>query len=179
MFLIDFPRINNQYIRMKTKLRVVNGLLILALIGCSSVPTPQNFQTRIYQGNYDDVWLATLKALSDYPLKTSNKDTGKIQTEIINGPYNELLMTHIDAIELPERFRYFLDLSMAKLNESEKEPLVRIRAKKNLDKFQDFYTGYLPFPSDGIEEKIILYRISHILEMEKAMVAPPTNSGKQ
>lgn len=45
--------------------------------------------------------------------------------------------------------------------------MVRIRVIKELEQFQDFYTGWTPFPSDGMEEKLLLYRVEHILKMEK------------
>jgi hypothetical protein len=137
--------------------------------GCATPPPADPFYTRLYIGTYDDVWLAALKALNEYPLKLSNKDTGRIQTEIVNGPYNELTMTYPDQLELPERFRYSLDLSFAKLESDDKRPLVRIRIRKLLEKFHDFYTGWVAFPPDGLEEKVLLYRVEHILRMEKRL----------
>ena len=89
--------------------------LFLMLSGCVSKQPSEAFYTRMYEGSYDEVWLATLKALNDYPLKVSNKDSGKIHSEVVNGPYNDLLFTYPDAIELPERFRYSLKFNFAKL----------------------------------------------------------------
>ena len=144
-------------------------LLFVHFCGCSSAPPLEPFYTRLYAGNYDDVWLAALKAMNEYPLKLSNKDTGRIQSEIVNGPYNDLVFTYPDAIELPERFRYSVELSFAKLVSETNQPLVRVRAKKALEKFHDFYTGWLSYPSDGLEEKILLYRVEHILRMERRL----------
>ncbi len=98
------------------------GLLAL-LSGCASSPSSAPFETRLYEGAYDEVWLAALKALNDYPLKVSNKDTGRIQSETMNGPYNDLFFSYPEPIELPERFRYALKLNFAKLAlEGEKLP---------------------------------------------------------
>ena len=118
-------------------------------------------------GNYDEVWLAALKALYDYPIRVSSKDVGKIHTEIVNGPYNELLFSYPEPIELPERFRYAVKVSFADLSSEGKTSAVRVRIIKELEKFQDFYAGWVPYPTDGLEEKILLYRIEHILRMEK------------
>jgi hypothetical protein len=157
------------------RLRYLLALILLAtlLSRCASIPKSEApFHTRLYEGTYDDVWLATLKALNDYPLKLSNKDSGKIQTETVNGPYNELLFAHPEPIQLPERFRYNISLSFARLESEAKRSLVRIRIRKELEKFHDFYTGWGPYPSDGLEEKLILYRIAHILAMERALSTP-------
>ena len=145
---------------------VIICIAVLMSTGCVSAPKSEPFYTRIYEGSYDDVWLAALKAVNDYPLKVSNKDSGKIASEIVNGPYNDLLFSHPEGIELPERFRYSVKFNFAKLETDENRPLVRIRVIKDLEQFKDFYTGWLAFPSDGLEERILLYRIEHILRME-------------
>lgn len=140
--------------------------------GCATLstsPAAGAYATRLYLGTYDEVWTATLKALNDYPLKISNKDSGRIQSEVVNGPYNDLLFTYPEPIEIPERFRYTLKFNFAKLAADDRQPLVRIRVVKDLERFHDFYTGWLPYPADGMEEKVILYRIEHILRMERAI----------
>ena len=74
-------------------------------------------------------------------------------------------------IQLPERFRFALKLSFGRLETDAQKSMVRIRIVKDLEKFQDFYTGWTPYPSDGLEEKLLLYRIEHILSMEHALAA--------
>ena len=142
-------------------------------VGCASLDNPpqREFYTRIYDGPLDEVWVAALKSLSDYPLKMSNKDSGQIISELVNGPYNDLLLTYPERIELPERFRYSLSLNFAKLISENDKPLTRIRVIKKLEKFQDFYTGWTAYPSDGIEERVLLYRVEHLLRMEKMLSA--------
>lgn len=143
----------------------------LLFSACASTPTGEPFYTRLYMGSYDEVWLASLKAVNEYPLKISNKDTGRIQSETVNGPYNDLLFNYPDPLELPERFRYSMDFNFAKLVSDDGRPLTRIRVRKALEKFHDFYTGWLSYPSDGLEERVLLYRIEHILQMEKRLAA--------
>ena len=145
------------------------SLAFLLVVGCASRRSADPFHTRLYVANYDEVWLSALKALNDYPLKLSNKDAGKIQSEVVNGPYNELVFNFPEAIELPERFRYSVKLNFAKLVSEDEQSVVRIRIVKELERFQDFYTGWVSFPSDGLEEKILLYRVEHLLRMEKLL----------
>jgi hypothetical protein len=140
-----------------------------ALVGCASTPKTELFYTRVYEGTYDDVWLAALKAVNDYPLKVSNKDSGKIVSELVNGPYNDLFISPPEPVDLPEKYRYALKFNFAKLETEDSRPLVRVRLIKDLEQFHDFYTGWLAFPSDGLEERLLLYRIEHILKMENQM----------
>ncbi|MFM8268935.1 MAG: hypothetical protein ACKN9V_02010 [Pseudomonadota bacterium] len=155
--------------------------LVFLLGGCASQqPSDEAFRTRMYEGTYDDVWLSALKALNDYPLRVSNKDSGRILTETVNGPYNELVLTYPGPLEQPERFRYSLKLSFARLvSDRTNRPLVRVRIIKELEQFQDFYTGWLSYPSDGIEEKILLYRIEQVLSMEKALAKSLERRGRK
>jgi hypothetical protein len=147
----------------------VTFFLFLSVSCASTPPRGEPFYTRLFAGNYDEVWLATLKALNDYPLKISNKDTGKIISETVNGPYNELLFTPVEPVDLPERYRYSLRFNFAKLVTDEDRPLTRVRIIKSLERFQDFYSGWTASFSDGIEEQILLYRIEHILQMEQML----------
>jgi hypothetical protein len=152
----------------------------LVLSSCATQPAVDPFRTRLYEGTYDDVWLAALKSLNDYPLRVSNKDSGRITTETVNGPYNELVLSYPSGIEQPERFRYSLKLNFAKLvSEKTNKSLVRIRIIKELEQFQDFYTGWLSYPSDGIEEKVLLYRIEQVLSMEKALARHIQNRNRK
>lgn len=142
-------------------------LLIFLMVGCASKRPNQIFYSRIYDEDFESVWDCTLKALTDYPIKLALKDSGRIESELINGPYNELLFTYPDKIEIPERFRFSLSLTFAKLLSSDNKPLTRIRLRKKLERFEDFYTGWINYPSDGLEEKTLLYRIEHLINMEK------------
>lgn len=151
------------------RLRSISILFFLILMGCASQPTPKPYYIRIYPGSYDEVWPAALRALADYPLKISNKDTGQIESELVNGPYNDLLFTYPERIELPERFRYSVNFNFAKFTGDDHRPLTRIRIIKKLERFQDFYTGWIAFPSDGLEERILLYRVEQILRMDKLL----------
>ena len=154
---------------------VVSTMLICS---CASQPTVEPYQSRIYIGSYEEVWTATLRALNDYPLKITNKDTGKIQTEVVNGPYNDLVFSYPEPLELPERFRYSVKFNIAKLpSEAGTRSAVRLRITKDLERFQDFYTGWLAYPSDGLEEKVLLYRIQHVLQMNKRLIPQVSDEG--
>src|SRR5580698_8287833 len=112
---------------MHKKIWLLGWLSFLFFLpGCVSAPSAEPFYTRIYSAGYDEVWVAALKALGDYPLKLSNKDSGKIQSEVVNGPYNDLLFAYPEPIELPERFRYSVKLNFAKLVSDDDEPIVRV-----------------------------------------------------
>lgn len=150
-----------------SRLAICIGVWLVS--ACASAPRSDPFHTRLYAGSYDEVWLATLKALNEYPLKISNKDTGKIQSETVNGPYNDLLFAPVEPIELPERFRYSLKFGFAKLVTDDDRPLTRVRIIKSLEHFQDFYTGWTGHQSDGLEEQLLLYRIEHILKMDQML----------
>jgi hypothetical protein len=145
-------------------LAVVPDTSVMNRVFLGSATLAANANTTFDLYSFTDM---AVKALADYPIKISNKDSGKIHTEVVNNPYNELFVTFPEKIDLPERFRYSLKLSIANITEKDDDTLVRIRVTKELEKFHDFYTGWMPYGSDGIEEKLVLYRIQHLIEMEK------------
>lgn len=144
-------------------------LTVVVTVGCSAQRPKEPYYTRLYEGTYDDLWGASIAAMRDYPLRFSNKDTGKIQTEIVNGPYNDLVFTYPDPIETPDRFRFSVKAQVAKVGSSKKGDIIRVRLSKDLERHVDFYTGWLPVSPDGIEERIILYRIAQTQEIQRAL----------
>jgi hypothetical protein len=176
LLLVRAGRPIDTFRTMKKAIRILTLGLFLMMLGCATTRPAEPFYTRLYVGSFDDIWLAALKALSDYPLKMSNKDSGKIQSEVVNGPYNELLFAYPDPMELPERFRYSVRLNFGRLVSEDNQALVRIRVIKDLERFHDFYTGWISYPSDGLEERILLYRIEHILRMEHLLSQPAEGS---
>ena len=151
--------------------RLLPFFFLVALVGCASRRPAEPFYTRLIAGSYDEVWDAALKSVRDYPLKFTNKDSGKVQTEVVNGPYNELVFTYPEPLELPERFRFSMKLQLAKVSKPEEADVVRVRITKELEKFNDFYTGWTAFPPDGIEEQVLLYRLGQLFEMQRALAS--------
>lgn len=141
-------------------------------VGCAlfrenTGPTP-SFAPReqVYYGSYDTVWRAAQIALQSYPMRINNMDSGVIETEGIRGykawtpPYNPNATSG--------GLNYVLNVRLIKGSTDGRES-IKVSILKSIELNPDFFADVKKMPSDGLEEKVILYRISRELQIEKVL----------
>lgn len=162
---------------MKTCLRKSHTFLVIFLSfsfvsGCAlfrenSGPTP-SFTPRdqFFFSNYDNVWRMAQIAMQAYPMRINNMDSGIIETESIRG-YK--VWTPPFKTELPSGgLSYYINIHIVKGMIDGREA-IKVSVSKNTEITQDFFSEPKKLPSDGLEEKAILYRIGRELQIEKAL----------
>lgn len=153
-----------------------NTVLVLiascTLMGCSLFDKKPSAHARmaqvskqkVFYANYDSVWRAAHAAIK-YPLAQENQDTGIIETEYIKG---------IDGWIAPDQkppstgLRYKLILTFAKGKVDNRES-VRITVLKKMEILKDFFSTPEMVESDGLEEKVLFYRIERELIISEAL----------
>ncbi len=120
---------------------------------------------RVFFANYDLVWRAA-HAVVKYPLSIDNQDTGVLETEYIKG---------IDGWVPPETvaspssgIRYKITLLFAK-GKTDGREATRVTIDKHVEILRDFFSEPETIESDGLEEKIIFYRIERELIISEAL----------
>ncbi len=159
---------------MSTKL-VGSGLVLtlaLNLMGCvlfkDNVEPPPTFGPReqIFLANFEEVWRALNIAISHYPLRVSNPDQGIVETEVIRGvriwrpPHKS---NHSGA---GQSYRLVINILKGNLKT---QTATKVSISKEARIQPDFFTDEQPLPSDGLEEKSILYRIQREIIIERAL----------
>lgn len=162
-----------QLLSNSKKLFLVSLLASSTLLGCSLFDRKPSAHQRMQQINkqktyvasYDSVWRAA-HAVLKYPIAQENQDTGVIETEYIkaidgwNPP---------DATKAPSSgVRYKLTLMIAKGKSGNRES-VRVTVDKKMEILRDFFSPPETMSSDGLEEKIIFYRIEQELKINEAL----------
>lgn len=155
---------------------IVLGLVIFTgctLFGCSLFDKRPSAHSRMGQINkqkvffatYDSVWRAA-HAVLKYPIATENQDTGIIETEYIKGidgwlPPNE---------QRPPSsgIRYKLTLTFVRGKTDGRES-TRVTIDKKMEILRDFFSEPETMESDGLEEKIIFYRIEREVMINDAL----------
>ncbi len=151
-----------------------NWLLIPILAwmaaGCASLPettaesSKGQSRQRIFLSPYDEVWRAAHTVLK-YPIVNENQDTGVIETEYIRAQ---------DGFVAPEKppassgIRYKITMMFAK-GRSQGQESVRVTIDKQIEKLKDFFSDAEPLPSDGLEEKVLFYRIEREILISKGL----------
>lgn len=158
--------------------RWISSLFLLFLVlsgsGCSIFerqPDPevdylhQSIHQKIFFAPYDSVWKAAHTSIK-YTIAVENQDTGYLETEYIKG---------VDGFLAPENqkppsagMRYKLILNFAK-GRSEGKESTRVTIEKKIERLRDFFSEPELVASDGLEEKVIFYRIERELIIADAL----------
>jgi hypothetical protein len=146
--------------------------LACGFLGCGTnqaKPADRIIQKSVYQKifvfPYDSVWRAAQLSLH-YPIAVNNMDNGVLETDWIRG---------VDGFIAPEvtrdpssGIRYKLTLALVKGKLDNKES-VRVTIVKRMERQRDFFSEPEEIQSDGLEEKVIFYRIERELLIDEAI----------
>jgi hypothetical protein len=148
-------------------------ILLLTSIGCTTfregITPPQELvkkqsRQKIFLATYDEVWRAAHTALK-YPIANENQDTGVIETDFIKSQDGFIpAETKVPSSGL----RYRIYMYFAKGRSQSKES-VRVTIDKKIEKLRDFFSDAESLTSDGLEEKILFYRIERELLIMKGL----------
>lgn len=141
--------------------------------GCALVDKPpmksqdvlkKQTRQKVFLAPYDEVWRAAHTALK-YPIVNENQDTGMIETEYIKA--NEGFIPPEKPIP-SSGLRYKITMLLAKGKTRGRES-VRVTIDKKIEKLRDFFSEAETLISDGLEEKIIFYRMERELMISKGL----------
>lgn len=154
--------------------KIIFLVLLVPLAGCSLFDKPPDPEAglrqaaskqRVFFADYDLVWRAA-HAVIKYPLAVDNQDTGVLETEYIKG---------VDGWLPPETkkapssgIRYKLTLLFAK-GKTDGRDATRVTIDKKVEILRDFFSEPEQIESDGLEEKIIFYRMERELVIGEAL----------
>lgn len=121
---------------------------------------------QVYYANFEEVWRAVNLVLQPYPLRVSNMDQGMLETDEIRGyrvwapPYKSETASNGET--------YRLTIRVIKGSLSSKTA-TKVTVVKDSQLRVDFFSDPKALPSDGMEEKSILYRIGREIQIERAL----------
>ncbi|MCY4644406.1 MAG: hypothetical protein OXB88_07290 [Bacteriovoracales bacterium] len=124
------------------------------------------FPSRLYEATYDEVWQATLFVVKKFDLANWDQTKGSIKTRWMDNTksYN---FSNVFGFKRHARSAQFqLRVNISKGFRNGREVATVSLYKRQLVE-QDALQGTKEVPSDGIEEKTILYRIGRKLKIEK------------
>jgi hypothetical protein len=119
---------------------------------------------KVFLSPYDEVWRAAHTVLK-YPIVNENQDTGLIETDYIKAQ---------DGFVAPDQplpssgLRYKITMIFAK-GKSQGQESVRVTIDKKIEKLRDFFSEAETLASDGLEEKVLFYRMERELLISKGL----------
>ena len=131
---------------------------------------------QVYFATYEETWKAANFALQPYPIRISTMDQGHLETEPIRGyriftpPYKS------ETAVTAESYRLLVRVIKGAING---RPATKVTIVKDLQMQTDFFSDPRSLPSDGLEEKTLLYRISREIQIERAIARAQSAPAKK
>jgi hypothetical protein len=138
--------------------------------GCASLePEPRILHpvSKVYHADYQKIWRATMLALEDYPIETEDNEKGSLKTESIQ---TETIWKYpFERESALTAAKYTIHIKLIK-GAVKSKPMVKVRILKKILEQKGFIADPKRIPSDGLEEKAILYRILREINIEQAIL---------
>jgi hypothetical protein len=125
------------------------------------IPQEAPLKEAVFRAPLQQVWLATEKALTNYPIAESNIDSGILKTDYQRGP------NCWTPPGVTEKYSSGIRCNMLLQFVFLQGTGTRIRISKTVEMVRDFVAEPEKIESDGLEEMTILYRIDRELTINK------------
>lgn len=137
-------------------------------MGCATAKPnyKDNPPSQVYLANFDKIWRAVQMVMTRYPLRVNNADAGLVETELIRS--NDAWQPPFEKGRLPSGYRYRLTIQVLK-GKSENQSATKVVVFKKAYLLRSFFSAPENVPSDGLEEKVILYRIGRELSVDREL----------
>lgn len=136
-----------------------------AILSSSEKVIRRTSNQRVFAYPFESVWRAAQLALK-YPIAVNNMDNGNLETDWIKAA---------DGFQNPEAekepsagVKYKISMILVKGKLEGKES-VRVTLTKKIERQRDFFSDPEPVDSDGLEEKIIFYRIEREIIVDEGL----------
>lgn len=151
--------------------QVLLGLSLLFVfsmqVGCAEVeiydPPLKEPAARFYFYPYEEVWRAIQLAVRRYQIPVNNFDSGILETKFVRG---DKIFSNPTGSKSGSGVRYKLIIRAVK-GRFEGKKATKVTILKQSERQPDFFSGYQTVPSNGLEERALLYRIGRYLEIEE------------
>jgi hypothetical protein len=152
--------------------KLVLVLALLGTAGCALIEdraTPQTYygpRDQVYYANFEEVWRAVNLVLQPYPLRVSNMDQGVLETDEIKG--NRVFSPVYKGGEASGGESYRISIRVIK-GQLGSKAATKVTVVKDAQIKVDFFSDPRNIPTDGLEEKTLLYRIGREVQIERAL----------
>lgn len=121
---------------------------------------------QVFYATYEETWRAANFVLQPYPMRTSLMDQGTIETDSIRGHRIWWPVYKSEHSPSGETYRLLVRVVRGGLDG---KPATKVTIVKEAYLQVDFFSTPKSIPSDGFEEKSILYRIGREIQIDRAI----------
>lgn len=146
---------------------------LLSLTACAlfeerkGPPTYYGPRERVYTAGFEDVWKSVNLVLQPYPLRVSNMDQGLLETDVVRP--GKVWSLPFKSASGGAGETYKLTVRVIKGSKGG-DSATKVTVLKDKQLQVDFFSDPKAIPSDGFEEKALLYRVERELQVERALL---------
>lgn len=137
-------------------------LLFPLLVSCTSLQDSTSYQV-VFKAPYSLVWQATLLAMQAYPIQKEDLEGGVLTTKTIRR--YSVWTPPPQSIKQTNNKHYKIKIFL----EKGQQESIKVHIIKNESISKDFIQHSIPIVSDGLEERVIAYRIQREILMEQKL----------
>ena len=151
---------------MKPKI-LISLLFSLSFTGCASLQPKQNIQrpvSKVFHTSYEKVWRAVMMAIESYPIESEDNETGVIKTDFIRG--DKIWSLPFQTAISNQHLLYSIQINLIR-GQMKNKPVIQVQVLKRNFIQKGFIEDPVSIPSDGLQEKNILYRILREIQIDQ------------
>lgn len=166
-------------------LRKAMPLLLLGLLSACQTATDKLEKklklnepvVEVYHAKYEEVETALKTAMVHYPTRVDNTEAGIFETDFVKGD-GRFKPPHTPNVEYTSGYRYRIIVRLVRGNNNGRGA-VKVVVLKQIELARDFFATSEQLLSDGLEERVILYRIGRELRIARALQKANQKAGQK
>lgn len=138
--------------------------LLLSVSTCTSyekyrqITEELEIPTKVFRGDFNQTWAAVIQVMKKFDIAYSNQEAGKIKTRWMDNTLEVNFTDSFSGTDKVKAAEFLLLVNVAEgFSYGRKVTKVTIYKKQRVE--QDFLQGWKEVSTDGIKEKVLLYRI--------------------
>jgi hypothetical protein len=148
--------------------------LLAHLLSCTSydkfkyITEEFEMPTEVFNADFNQSWQAVLQVMKKFDLALKNQEAGVIKTRWIDNTAELNFSDSFGSSDAVKSAKFQIDINVVKGFRYDREVSKVTIYKRQLVE-QDFLQGWKEMPSDGIQEKTLLYRIKRLITIDNKL----------
>ncbi|MCT4640916.1 MAG: hypothetical protein N4A33_01375 [Bacteriovoracaceae bacterium] len=155
----------------------MNKLLLLSLFLISSCTSYEHFKriteefdvpAKVYKADFTQTWQAVIQVMKKFDISYQNQEAGKIKTRWMDNTLQVNFTDSFGSKDAVKAAEMMMVINVAQgFSYGRKVTKVTIFKRQRIE--HDFLQGWKETPTDGIQEKTLLYRIQRIIQNDNEL----------
>lgn len=158
------------------KIKIITLSFILLVSGCASyekfrqITEELEIPSRVYNADYNQTWQAVIQVMKRFDIAYQNQESGKIKSRWMDNTLQINFADSFGSSDAVKAAEFKLVVNVAEgYSYGRKVTKVTIYKRQRIE--QDFLQGWREEPTDGIQEKTLLYRVGILIENDNKLKA--------